>query len=115
MLVPNNNLFVLPQYPELGWNINPEHHVPENHHDNIFEEVEDNMQDQEEEMVVDSIVLNPSNASANLQNLQGEVNQGMVLGHNVVQVGQNCLWPYFATCYDLGKEFPIYYFLSGFK
>jgi hypothetical protein len=86
MLVPNNNLFVLPQYPELGWNINPEHHVPENHHDNIFEEVEDNMQDQEEEMVVDYIVLNPSNASANLQNVQGEVNQGMVLGHNVVQV-----------------------------
>jgi hypothetical protein len=49
--------------------------------------VEDNMQDQEEEMVVDSIVLNPSNASANLQNVQGEVNQGLVLGHNVVQVG----------------------------
>jgi hypothetical protein len=74
MLVPNNNLFVLPQYPELGWNINPDQHVPENHHDNFFEEVEDNMQDQEEEMVVDSIVLNPSNASANLQNVQGEVN-----------------------------------------
>jgi hypothetical protein len=45
------------------------------------------MQDQEEEMVVDSIVLNPSNASANLHNVEGEVNQGMVLGHNVVQVG----------------------------
>jgi hypothetical protein len=52
MLVPNNNLFVLPQYPELGWNINPEQHVPENHQDHIFEEVEDNMQDQEEDMVV---------------------------------------------------------------
>jgi hypothetical protein len=24
MLVPNNNLFVLPQDPELGWNINPD-------------------------------------------------------------------------------------------
>jgi hypothetical protein len=31
MLVPNSNLFVLPQYPELGWNINPEQHVLENH------------------------------------------------------------------------------------
>jgi hypothetical protein len=38
-------------------------------------------------MVVDSIVLNPSNALTNIHNVEGEVNQAMVLGQNVVQVG----------------------------
>jgi hypothetical protein len=51
MLVPNNNLFVLPQYPELGWNINPDHHVPQNHHVHIHEEVGQNNDIQMEEQL----------------------------------------------------------------
>jgi hypothetical protein len=51
MLIPNNNLFVLPQYPELGWNINPDHHVPEIHQVHIHEEVGQNIDIQMEEQL----------------------------------------------------------------
>jgi hypothetical protein len=86
-LVPINNMLVLPHYPELGWNVNP-NQEPEHEPEVIFEEdVQDNMQEPVEEMVVDSIVLNPSNASA-AQHFDGEeVNQNLHMGHNHLQVG----------------------------
>jgi hypothetical protein len=77
----------LPHYPELGWNVNP-NQQPEHEPEVIFEEeVQDNMQEPVEEMVVDSIVLNPSNASAAQQLAGEEFNQNVHLGHNHLQVG----------------------------
>jgi hypothetical protein len=75
-LIPNNNMFVLPHYPELGWNVNP-NQQPEHEPEVIFEE---EVQEPVEEIVVDSIVLNPSNASAAQQLAGEEVNQNVHLG-----------------------------------
>jgi hypothetical protein len=86
-LQPNNNQFVMPQYPELGWNIDPNQHH-ENEPAPIFdEEVQDNMQHAEELMVVDFVVIDPSNVSAANQFLDDEVNQEVQMGYNQIEVG----------------------------
>jgi hypothetical protein len=86
-LLPNNNLLVMPHYPELGWQVDP--NVQQNNGQaGLFEEeVQDNMQDDVEEMMMDSIVLNPSSTSIANQQLEGEVNQLAHVVQLTLQIG----------------------------
>jgi hypothetical protein len=86
-LLPNNNLLVMPHYPKLGWQVDPNVQQNNDQAGQFDEEVQDNMQDAIEEMVVDSIVLNPSSASAANQLLEGEVNQLAPVGQQPLQIG----------------------------
>jgi hypothetical protein len=83
----NNNQFVMPQYPELGWNIDSNQHHGNEPAPVFAEEVQDNMQHAEELMVVDSVVIDLSNISAANQLLDDEVNQEVHMGYNQIQVG----------------------------
>jgi hypothetical protein len=73
-------MFVMPQYPELGWIFDPNQHHVNDPAPLFYEEVQDSMQQAIEEMVVDTIVINPSNASTPNQLLEDEVNQVLHMG-----------------------------------
>jgi hypothetical protein len=78
-LIQNNNMFFMPHYLELGWNVDPNQQPEPEPEVHFEEEVRDNMQEPVEEMVVDSIILNPSNASVAQQLVGGEVNKNVHL------------------------------------
>jgi hypothetical protein len=85
-LLPKNNLLVMPHYPELGWQVDPNVQQNDGQAGLFAKEVQDNMQDVVEEMVMDSIVLNPSSASTN-QQFDGEVNQLAHVVQQPLQIG----------------------------
>ncbi|KAM0912019.1 hypothetical protein ACQ4PT_013079 [Festuca glaucescens] len=74
-LLPPDNMFVLPQYPELGWN-NVHNNVNHQHHNqnDLQEMVQDNdMQEQNpvKEIVDDSIVVNPLGVASPAPDMNG--------------------------------------------
>jgi hypothetical protein len=73
-LMPNNNLFVNPQYPEIGWDaVEEEQGNPDGHHDNIDPQQEEVAEADHEQPV--SMVLSMSNDSSSSVNMQGGVPQ----------------------------------------
>ncbi|KAM0885808.1 hypothetical protein ACQ4PT_030071 [Festuca glaucescens] len=88
-LMPHDNLFVLSQYPELGWNNAPNNvNDQQNNQDDLQEIVQDNdMQEKEavEELVDDSIVVNPSGLASPVAEHGMEVDQP--IHNNIIHIG----------------------------
>ncbi|KAM0835430.1 hypothetical protein ACQ4PT_062941 [Festuca glaucescens] len=88
-LMPQDNFFVLPQYPELGWNNAPNNvNDQQNNQNDLQEIVQDNdMQEQEavEELVDDSIVVNPSGLASPIAEHGMEVDQPV--HNNIIHIG----------------------------
>jgi hypothetical protein len=88
-LMPQDNFFVLPQYPELGWNNAPLHgHEQQGNPEDVQEEVQDNaMEDQQAEEVQfdDPIVLNPSGLASPQADHGMEVDQPA--HYNAIHIG----------------------------
>jgi hypothetical protein len=67
-LVHNDNIFVMPQYPEIGWDAVPIQEAGDNVHNNVIPDQEvDHVEEVEEQQV--SMVLNPSNNSSSFVNM----------------------------------------------
>jgi hypothetical protein len=87
-LMPQDNFFVLPQYPELGWHNAPLHDHEQQGNQHEVQDVQENdipYQQAEEEIVDDSIVPDPSGLASPLADHGMEVDQPVY--NHVIHLG----------------------------